>query len=265
MPIFTTQTYRSTLAALVFSISAAAGAALLWWGSLPYAGLMRTSGEWARWSADGVFFLDWMLMCTAMMLPTAMPLLAAVQRTTSRCKDSPLLLAVCALGFLGVWLVAGVVVRMGENGLQQVIAQSPWFFTYQQQVFAGLLALSGIYLLTPVAHNCVSACRSPIGFIARNWTGRPDVNRQVARIGIQYGWSCFGCCWPLMVVMCALGMSNPLWMLLLTLVMLLQKQNRYGYIVTYVSGGTLLIWAMGLAIGWVNMPLIGIAMCSSVN
>jgi predicted metal-binding membrane protein len=87
---------------------------------------------------------------------------------------------------------------------------------------------------------------------------------QVARIGMQYGWSCFGCCWPLMVVMCALGMSNPLWMLLLTLVMLLQKQSRYGSTITYALGGTLLVWAMGLALGWVNMPLLGVSMCSSV-
>jgi predicted metal-binding membrane protein len=257
MPTLTVQTYRSTLTALVLSISAAAAIGLFWWNSTPHAVVARTLG----WGTDGIFLLDWMLMCIAMMLPTAMPLLAAVQRTTSRHADSSRLLVVCTSGFLGVWLAAGVVVRVGENVLQQAIAQSPWFFTHQQQVFAGLLALSGVYLLTPIAQKCVTACRSPIGFIARNWTGRPDVSMQVARIGASYGWSCFGCCWPLMVVMCFTGMDNPVWMLLLTLVMLFQKQSRYGNWLTFGLGGLLLIVAVSLAAGLVSLPLQGVSMC----
>jgi predicted metal-binding membrane protein len=257
MSALTAQTYRSTLTALVFSISAAAAIGLFWWGSTPYAGLMRS----LAWGADGLFLVDWMLMCTAMMLPTAMPLLAAVQRTTSRHADSSRLLVVCTSGFLGVWLAAGVVVRIGENALQQAIVESSWFFAHQQQVFAGLLALGGIYLLTPAAQKCVTACRSPIGFIARNWTGRPDVGMQVARIGASYGWSCFGCCWPLMVVMCFTGMSNPVWMLLLTMVMLFQKQSRYGNWLTYLLGWLLLIGAGSLLMGAIALPLLGMSMC----
>lgn len=251
------QSYRRTLIAMVLFISAAAALEWLWRESVPCAELISSPDGQRSWGAAGLFWVDWLLMCTAMFMPTTMSLLAAVRRCTSRCADSSALVAVCAVGFLGVWLAVGVAVRIGGGGVLQAVAQS----SYQQEIFAGILALVGVYLFMPVAHNCVKACRSPIGFIAKNWTGRPDVRMQVARIGVQYGWSCFGCCWPLWVVMSVLGLFNPVWMLLLTLVLLFQEQSRYGHWLTYGMGSLLLICAGSLASGAVSLPMLGVSTC----
>jgi predicted metal-binding membrane protein len=128
-----------------------------------------------------------------------------------------------------------------------------WLSVHPQRVGAILASLAGIYLLLPIAQRCVSACQSPLGFIARAWTGLPDVRMQVARMGWEYGLSCFGCCWPLMAVMCALGMGNPAWMLVFTLVMILQKHDRYGKLVTTASGLILLTVAGILLMGTVSL------------
>lgn len=260
-PTLTAQTYRSTLAGVIFAISGAAAISLYWSGSLLSHGF-SSSAQSGHWLGELLFLIDWQLMCTAMMLPTAMPLLAAMQRTVSRKPNPATLVGICAIGFLGVWLLAGVVVRAAEHLLSYEEGLSGWLPGHPQELAGGLLALAGIYLLTPIAQKCVSACRSPIGFIARHWTGRPDVGKQVARIGASYGWSCFGCCWPLMVVMCFVGMSNPLWMLVLTLVMVLQKQSSYGQKLTTVLGVLLLIGAVGLTFGWFVLPAVGMPMCS---
>ncbi len=179
-----------------------------------------------------------------MMLPTALPLLAAIERLTSQRLDTRFLTLIAALGFLGVWLGAGVLVRFGDICFHTLLQQISWLSAHPNQLGGVLLSIAGVYLLLPIAQKCVSACQSPMGFIARGWTGQADVQRQVAWIGWEYGLSCFGCCWPLMAVMCALGMSNPLWMLSFTLVMILQKHNNYGRLVTTTSGVLLLAVAV---------------------
>lgn len=257
MPALTAQTYRSTLASLVFAISGAAAISLFWWESSPLAHVG------IAWSGDALFVADWFLMCVAMMLPTAMPLLAALQRTASRRDDAAQLVGICAMGFLGVWLASGVFVRLGENLFTQTIADSPALPFHQPWLSAALLAAGGAYLLSPFAQKCVSACRSPMGFIARGWTGLPDVQRQAAAIGYRYGLSCFGCCWPLMVAMCAVGMPNPLWMLALTLLMLLQKQSRHGHLLTYGAGLAMLALAVCMGCGLLPAAYAEAGMCQA--
>jgi len=53
---------------------------------------------------------------------------------------------------------------------------------------------------------------------------------------------------------------NPLWMLL-TMVMLFQKQSRYRNRLTYGLGAQLLIGAAGVVSGAVSFPELGASMC----
>jgi predicted metal-binding membrane protein len=154
-------------------------------------------------------------------------------------------------------------VRLGENLLAQLVQSFPWLYFHQQWLSAALMASGGAYLLSPFVQKCVSACRSPLGFIARSWSGRPNVRTQSAEIGYRYGLSCFGCCWPLMVAMCAVGMSNPLWMLALTLLMLLQKQSRHGNWLTYGTGVAMLGLAICLGSGLIDTSYAEVSMCRS--
>jgi predicted metal-binding membrane protein len=234
--IFTSSSAQSRLTVIVVLVSFLAAMGLWGWGLSPFADFLRHDAATERGLPDVLFVLGWLLMCIAMMLPIALPLLAAVERLTERRPDAIRLIVITALGFLGVWLGAGILVRGGDILLHTLVEQVSWFAAHSHLIGAALLSLGGGYLLLPIAQQCVKACRSPMGFIAREWTGQPNLMTQAARIGIGYGVSCCGCCWPLMAVMCALGMSNPVWMLSFTLVMMLQKHSRYGRSVTIASG-----------------------------
>jgi predicted metal-binding membrane protein len=245
-PLFNSYSYQFTLTVVVVLASLVSGLGLLIWGISPFAYLLEHSGMAVHGWPDLLFLLGWLLMCVAMMLPTALPLLAAIERLTNQRPDTRKLISIAAAGFLGIWLGAGVMVRLGDALLHKLVSQNSWLVTHPNQLGVVLLSLAGIYLLLPIAQQCVKACQSPMGFIARLWTGQADANMQVARMGWEYGLSCFGCCWPLMVVMCVLGMSNPFWMLSFTLLMILQKHNRYGRLVTIASGSLLLVAAVVL-------------------
>ena len=246
------QAYRRTHLLVVLTLSLAAVSGLMVWGASPYAFALHP-GHATRGLADVLFIAGWLLMCVAMMLPTSMPLLAALQRTTAQRSDASLLAGTAALGFLAVWCAAGLAVRAADVWLHSATDSSLWMFGHQRLVAAALLAAGGIYLQLPIAQKCATACRSPMGFIARRWTGRPDVHRQAARIGLNYGMSCFGCCWPLMLLMCALGMGNPVWMLSFALLMAAQKHTRHGSAVTLWAGRAMLA-AAGLL--WLESSLL---------
>ena len=247
----TPSSYRYTLTAVVIAVSLLAAIGLWIWGMSPLAYFLKHDAATDRGLPDVLFLLGWLLMCIAMMLPTALPLLAAVERLTAHRLDASRLIVIAALGFLGVWLGAGILVRGGDIVLHTLVGQVSWLAAHTNLIGAALLSMGGIYLLLPIALQCVKACRSPMGFIARGWTGQSNVMTQSAQIGMNYGISCFGCCWPLMAVMCALGMSNPVWMLSFTLVMILQKHSRYGRSVTIASGILLLVSAFILLTGLV--------------
>jgi predicted metal-binding membrane protein len=124
-----------------------------------------------------------------------------------------------------------------------------WAAQHREAILAALAAGGGAYLLSPIAERCAKACRSPFGFVARYWTGLPGRGQQALRMGMAHGVSCMGCCWPAMVMMCAAGAANPAWMLVLTLVMLLQKTPRVGPWATKASGLALLALSVALATG----------------
>jgi predicted metal-binding membrane protein len=253
-PTLTAASYKFTLTTIVIAVSLFAGLGLVLWGLSPFASLLSHDSMSVRGLPDVLFVFGWLLMCVAMMLPTALPLLAAVERLTSQRTDTRQLVSIAAVGFLSVWLGSGILVRVGDIWFHGLVNQNVWLAAHPKQVGAILLSIAGVYLLSPIAQKCVSACQSPMGFIARAWTGQPNVRRQVARIGWEYGLSCFGCCWPLMAVMCALGMSNLVWILIFTLVMIFQKHDRYGKLVTTMSGITILTVAVVLLVGTLPMP-----------
>jgi predicted metal-binding membrane protein len=252
-PIFIQSSYKFTLIIVVMMVSLLAGLGLMVWGASPLGYLLQHDCGTVRGWHDLLFLLGWLLMCVAMMMPTALPLLAAVERLTSKRPDTRKLTLITAFGFLGVWLAAGVVMRMADISFHSLTHQISWLSVHSSQLGAVLLGMAGIYLLLPIAQNCVNACQSPMGFIAKAWTGKPNVEKQVAQIGWEYGMSCFGCCWPLMAVMCVLGMSNPVWMLSFTLLMILQKHKKYGKLVTTTSG-ILLLTSAGIMISGVLTP-----------
>jgi predicted metal-binding membrane protein len=202
---------------------------------------------------------DWMLMCTVMMLPTTWPVLAALRRCARLQRHPWRLQAVGALAFLGVWGACGLVWRTIDSAVAAIWRPAP---PWPGAAGLGMLCLlSGTYLLSPWADRCVRACRTPLGFIARHWTGGPDMARQAARIGLTYGLSCVGCCWPLMVTMGAIGLGTSSGMLGLALLMSLQKTAPWGRVLTRTMGLVLIAAGAAWAGGALPLPTELGALC----
>jgi predicted metal-binding membrane protein len=91
-----------------------------------------------------------------------------------------------------------------------------------------------------VALRCLQQCRNPAGFIVRGWHG-PAPRRDIARIGIAYGWSCVGCCWALMALMIVVGTAGLVMMVILTVVMVAERWVRG---MERLVGGLLLVAAV---------------------
>lgn len=235
---------------------------ILWWGPNPLVRWLSTEALATRWAREALFVLEWLAMCTLMMLPTSLPLLARLKSMARPGQPAEVLIGACALGYLTVWALCGVGVRMlhgASYALMDIVASSgglgevagnPGVTQLDTLIAATILTGGGIYLLHPAAERCARACRSPFGFIARHWHGTHAAGQASFRIGTAYGLSCLGCCWPLMTAMALLGLVDPLWMVGLTAVMALQKHPTLGTVAIKSSGIVLVAWGLAAGAGW---------------
>ena len=124
------------------------------------------------------FTVGWVVMMTAMMLPSAAPLVLVYgQRGRGR----------LVLGYLLVWALVGLPVY--------AIARAVDLMMVPAAAVAAVLVVAGAYQFTPLKNVCLRACRSPLDFIAMRWGHGPF------RLGVEHGGYCVGCCWALMAVL----------------------------------------------------------------
>ena len=180
-------------------------------------------------------------MMAAMMLPSVAPLGSLYAKAVRRRSDgytSALRLTGLVLGYLLAWSAFGVfaygAAYLGGKLAWTLPAAAP-------RISAAILAVCGVYQLTPLKDQCLSHCRSPVGFLLHvgNYRGRlRDV-----KAGLYHGSYCVGCCWALMMVMILVGVMNLAWMVALALVILIEKSWRYGKEFGYLFGVALMLLA----------------------
>jgi predicted metal-binding membrane protein len=136
-------------------------------------------------SRPAAFFFGWAVMMTAMMLPSAAPLVLVYGKRGR---------GTLVLGYLLVWTATGIPVYALTRGVDLMDVPST--------AVAVVLVAAGIYQLTPLKDVCLRVCRSPLDFVALRW------GRSPLRLGAEHGLYCVGCCWALMaVVVVAAAMS----------------------------------------------------------
>jgi predicted metal-binding membrane protein len=159
------------------------------------------------------FTTTWVVMITAMMLPSAIPVVLEFVQIAERRKGWRVATGVLAATYLGVWLIFGVVCYAIYTA-----ARMPW--TNQEQAVGLALVLAGIYSVTPIKRASQARCRKlcalhgPLPF---------NLMRSAAVAGLRYGLSCLGCSVALMVAMVLLGMSDLWWAVILAVVILVYK------------------------------------------
>jgi predicted metal-binding membrane protein len=224
---------------------------VLWvWERSPYGRYLNHGqlGELALTGTTGsvllpllLYLVGWTLMTAAMMLPTTLPLLEIFRRLVVRRPDRWQLIAGVVAGYLGVWLIFGMVAHSADWVLHQVAERSPWLEANGWIIGAGTLLLAGGFQFSRLKYRCLDKCRAPLSFVMEHWRGR-HAQRNALLLGIHHGAFCVGCCWALMLLMFAVGVGNVGWMLMLGVLMAIEKNLPWGRKLSAPVGVALLGW-----------------------
>ena len=202
-----------------------------------------TMPDMEPWSAAelGAIVLMWAVMMIAMMLPSAAPMLSLFART-ERGRHAGTVIAF-ASGYVIVWIGFSVAAAVLQARLQEQMLLSSTLATTSSWLGAGLLAIAGVYQLTPLKDACLFRCRSPLGFLLSRW--REGIGGAL-RMGIRHGAYCLGCCWALMALLFVGGVMNLAWVAVLAVFVLVEKVTR-GPWLSRISGVVLIAWAVWVA------------------
>jgi predicted metal-binding membrane protein len=192
-----------------------------------------------------IFVAGWVLMTAAMMLPTTLPLVMVFRRMTFAMPRGGTLVTALLSGYLAAWTAFGIAAHALGLAAGELVRRSVWLTFNGWLIGAAVLLCAGLFQFTSLKYRCLDACRSPLGFVTARWQGRRPLPESF-RLGWSHGVYCVGCCWPLMLVMMAVGMGSIGWMLALGAFMALEKNSPWGPRIGRPVGASLIIMAAGL-------------------
>jgi predicted metal-binding membrane protein len=176
-------------------------------------GPMTGASAWMmtpHWDAPHLLLLwaMWSVMMTAMMLPSAAPLIllygAAARRSPQRTARHTYALVA---GYLAAWTAFSLAATALQRALASLLLISPMMEAASTRMTASLLIVAGVYQGTPLKDACLRTCQSPLGFLMAHWR---DGGSGAFRVGLEHGFYCVGCCWALMLLLFAGGVMNVL-------------------------------------------------------
>ncbi len=183
-----------------------------------------------------LFLSTWVVMMTAMMLPTAAPMVMTFAAVSQQRRSRQLVYVptgLFVLGYLLAWGSLGLL-AYAVSALPPLIAQAvPELAKYSGLIGGAVLIMAGAYQFSPLKNVCLSSCRTPLGYVMTHWReGRSGA----LLMGLHHGLYCIGCCWALMTIIFVVGVMNLAWMALLSLFMFIEKLSAHGLIVGKIVG-----------------------------
>ena len=161
----------------------------------------------------------WAVMMTAMMLPSALPLVLAYRRMDRRGTGALLL----GSGYLVAWVGVG----LAAYGLDLALPEP------SALAIGAVLLLAGVYQLSPMKDACLRRCRSPFDFLVMRWRrGRLGA----LRLGAEHGAYCIGCCWALMAVLVVAASMELVWVAVIAVVVAAEKLIPRGPVLARLGG-----------------------------
>ena len=171
----------------------------------------------------------WALMMAAMMLPAAAPMILTFDRVqkSRRAKGSDAVPTALFVGvYLAVWVVAGIVAFLLATGMGAAADELDLGESGFGRFAGALMALAGVYQLTPLKRRCLTKCRGPMDYVLGAW--RDGVGGAI-RMGAGHAGYCVGCCWVLFVLLLPLGVMNLAIMGIATAVIFVEKATVIGH------------------------------------
>jgi predicted metal-binding membrane protein len=183
----------------------------------------------------------WGIMMAAMMLPSALPMIA-LYAATQRGADGPVAragsVALFVLMYLALWALSGLPVYLGSLALMAIGSGTLPY------AVAGTLVLAGLFQLSPLKQVCLRHCKSPLGFLLGHWRAGW---RGALAMGGAHGLYCLGCCWALMVVLVAAGAMGLPWVLLIACAVAAEKLLPRGEWIARAAGLALVLLGVAVA------------------
>jgi predicted metal-binding membrane protein len=187
------------------------------------------------------FLGAWTLMMAAMMLPAVSPVAALYVRSFERPGGRRL--AEFGLGYVMVWAAIGVPAFGVALAVDALSMAEAWALRWG---VVGVLLAVAVYQLTPLKRLCLEHCRSPLSQLL-HYAGYEGALRDL-RVGAHHGLYCTGCCWPLMLLLVAVGTMNLGAMLVLTAVIAAEKLLPHGLAITRVTATAAILLAAVFAV-----------------
>jgi predicted metal-binding membrane protein len=187
----------------------------------------------------------WIVMVTAMMLPSAVPLVRLYAVTSGSQPRAGMVLGAFVGGYVAVWTVFGWLALSFDTTVHRGVDAWPWLDAHPHVVLGVVLLLAGAFQFTGLKDRCLNACRHPAAYLIPRY-------RRGSRAGFRLGWDhglfCLGCCWALMLVAFAAGMTDLRLMAGFTALMAYEKVGRYGVVAAQVAGVALVAVAAGVVV-----------------
>jgi predicted metal-binding membrane protein len=214
--------------------------------------MMPADAPWRAMEFAFVFAM-WAVMMVGMMTPSAMPMIFMYARVGRHAESqhTPLVATVWfATGYFLIWVAFALLATLVQWALERG-AMLDAAMTSTNNILGGLLFVAaGSYQWTRLKDACLTQCQMPFAFVMRHGGFHRDAPGSVL-LGLRYGAYCVGCCGALMALLFVGGVMNPLWIVLLALLVIMEKVTSFGRqiatlagIVLVAAGAWLLLMAM---------------------
>jgi predicted metal-binding membrane protein len=196
--------------------------------------------ETSAWSLLELFWVwvMWAVMMVAMMLPSATPMALTFHRVANR-REDPGGTFHFVTGYLLVWVVFSILATVLQGRLQAMGLLSRMQVLNPNWLPGGLLVVAGLFQWSTLKHRCLTACRTPIGFLATHW--RPGQIGAVS-MGLRHGAYCLGCCWALMALLFVFGVMNLVAVAAIATLVAFEKLLPHGDWLSKIGGVVLIAW-----------------------
>lgn len=192
------------------------------------------------------FTLSWGVMMTAMMLPSAAPMILLYRGISARAagpNESRIPAELFALTYVALWLLTGLPVYAASVAVGNLAARSAGFAGAIPFAIAVTLFAAGAYQLSPAKRVCLRECEAPVSFLMRRWRSGYRATLQLAATHAAY---CVGCCWALMVVLVVAGSMSLPWVLAIAVAVFAEKVLPGGERTARVIGVALMLAALAI-------------------
>jgi predicted metal-binding membrane protein len=198
----------------------------------------------------------WVGMMAAMMLPSAVPMVAAhstVQQRRRALGRDPRRGASLAFasGYLLIWTAFGVVAYALFELVRSLDVEALSWSRDGPYVAGAVIAAAAIYQLSPLKDACLAKCRSPLAFVVGSWR---DGRLGATRMGVEHGAWCVGCCWGLMLTLFAVGVMSLTWTVAIAVLIAAEKLLPWPTLANRGVALLLILLAVGVAIAPEHVP-----------